>query len=293
MTGEMEKYIKKCLSSGVTELHVVGAHIKKHSLEESPNECCGVVLKNDDILVAERCTNISENPSYHCLISGKELQDKTDGRDLFSIYHSHLNDKELSWEDKAVSERLGVNIVLYSVRDDCFDFYEPNGSIAPLEGRRWSWGIFSCRELAEDFYGKFLNVKFTGHREMIFDLIPFAEGTDLMVAYFKSRQDDEEGAFFKEMVDKYKKTEIYLNFLKHNGFKEVKDLKKHDLILTKTWNEKWNEEFGIDYGIHSMIYLGDGKILHHPWKTKSKIEKFETKYKQVITNILRHENSRS
>jgi hypothetical protein len=95
------------------------------------------------------------------------------------------------------------------------------------------------------------------------------------------------------MVDKYKKTEIYLNFLKHNGFKEVKDLKKHDLILTKTWNEKWNEEFGIDYGIHSMIYLGDGKILHHPWKTKSKIEKFKTKYKQVITNILRHENSRS
>ena len=289
MTEEIKKYLKKSLSSGTTELHVVGEHIKKHSLEESPNECCGVILENDGLLVSKRCINISETPASHCLFSGQELEDKIEGLDIFAFYHSHLNGKEFSWEDKAVSEKLGKNAILYCIKDDAFNFYQPNGWIAPLVGRKWSWGIFSCRELVEDFYGKFLDVEFVGQKELIFDLIPFVEGIDLMPAYFKSRQDNKEGRFFKEMVKKYKKTEIYLNFLKHNGFKEVKDLKKHDLILTKTWNEKWNEEFGIDYGIHSIIYLGNDKILHHPWKRTSKIEKFKTRYKQVITNILRHE----
>jgi len=113
----------------------------------------------------------------------------------------------------------------------------------------------------------------------------------MMTGYLKSRKNTEEGIYFKEMVEKYKKNNIYLKFLKHNGFEEVKDLKRHDLILTKTWGEAFNKEFGIDYGIHSMIYLGSGKILHHPYKLKSRIEKFTSKHKLSMTNILRYERA--
>ena len=265
--------------------------IKEHSLEESPNECCGVILETNGDLFTKKCKNISEKPAEHCVISRKELSDKASDSSLIAIYHSHFDEKELSWEDKAVSEKLNTNILLYSVKYDHFDFHEPNGSIAPFEGRRWVWGIFSCIEIVEDYYKKFLNVDFAGHKELIFDEAPFLEKTDMMTGYFKSRKDSEEGEYFKEMVKKYKKNKIYLNFLKHNGFKEVKTLKKHDLILGKTWDDNWNEEFGIDYGIHSMIYLGDGKILHHPWKLTSRIEKFDTKHKLSITNILRYEKT--
>jgi proteasome lid subunit RPN8/RPN11 len=266
--------------------------VRKHSLDESPNECCGVILETDGHLLTKKCKNISENPAEHCVISRRELSDKTGDSNLFAIYHSHFDEKKLSWEDKAVSEKLKTNVLLYSIKYDYFDFHKPNGSIAPFEGRRWIWGIFSCIEIVEDYYKKFLDVEFTGHKELIFDIAPFLEKTDMMTVYFKSRKDDEEGRRFKKIVKKYKKNDIYLNFLKHNGFKEVKTLEKHDLILGKTWDDNWNKEFGINYGIHSMIYLGDGKILHHPWKLTSRIEKFDTKHKLSITNILRYEKAR-
>ena len=263
--------------------------IKEHSLDESPNECCGVILEKDDSVFVKRCKNISEKPLNHCVISKEDLAEATKDSKLFAIYHSHFDSKELSWEDKAVSEKIGTKIVLYSIQDDCFDFYTPNGSIAPFEGRSWTWGIFSCIELVEDYYEKFFNMKFVGHKELIFDIAPFLKETDMMTVYFKSRKDGEEGEAFKKIVEKHKENDIYLNFLKHNGFKQVKTLEKHDLILGKTWDENWNKEFGINYGIHSMIYLGDGRILHHPWKLTSRIEKFDTKHKLSITNILRYE----
>ena len=113
----------------------------------------------------------------------------------------------------------------------------------------------------------------------------------MITGYLKSRKDNEEGSYFKEQVEKYKKNDIYLNFLKHNGFKEVSDLKRHDLILTKTLSKEFDKEFKIDYGIHSMIYLGGGRVLHHPYKLKSRIEKMSHKHKLSITNILRYEGA--
>tara|TARA_B110001454_G_C12673897_1_gene414990 strand:+ start:327 stop:1154 length:828 start_codon:yes stop_codon:yes gene_type:complete len=269
----------------------IQSFIKSHSLDELPNECGGVILEKDNDLEGKRCKNISEAPRKHCLMSKGELKDKIGGANLAAVYHSHYDQNGFSWEDKTVSEKLKINLILYSFTDDEFSFYQPEGFVAPFEGRSWTWGIFSCIEIVEDYYKKAFNLKFVGHQELIFDIIPFLEHTDMMTGYFRSRKDDEEGSYFKKMVEKYKKNDIYLNFLDHNGFKEVKDLKRHDLILTKTWGEQFNKEFGIDYGIHSMIYLGDGKVLHHPYKLKSRIEKFTSKHKLSMTNILRYERN--
>jgi len=274
--------------------------IKKHSLEESPNECCGIVLKNNGRFITKKCKNISENPTYHCVVSEEDLKNKIGDSDLFAIYHSHFDEKELSWADKNEGERLKTNIILYCVKDDCFDSHEPDGFVAPFVGREWTSGITTCIDLLEDYYRKLFNIGLTGHEKFLLPIIEEArsgslsrlEGSCAMSLFFKSAEDSEEGRRLKKMIEKYKKIPAYLNFLKHNEFYEVKALEKHDVILTKTWNEKWNKKYNIYHGIHSMVYLGDGKVLHHPWKQTSRIEKLNTNHKLAITNILRHEKAR-
>lgn len=264
--------------------------IKKHSLEESPNECCGIVLENDGHLITKKCKNVSQNPTYHCVISEEDLKNKIGDSDLFAIYHSHFDGKKLSWADKKESERLETNVILYCVKDDCFDSHQPDGFVAPFEGREWTSGITTCIDLVEDYYEKFFSIELTGHKEFLESFIDEARGESCtMSMLFKSLKDNEEGAYLRKMIEKYKTTPVYLNFLKHNGFHEVKTLKKHDVILTKTWNEKWNKKYNITQAIHSMIYLGNSKILHHPWKLTSRIEKLNINHKLAITNILRYE----
>ena len=45
-------------------------------MEESPNECCGVVLENDGHFITKKCINVSQNPTYHCVVSEEDLKNK-------------------------------------------------------------------------------------------------------------------------------------------------------------------------------------------------------------------------
>ena len=62
--------------------------------------------------------------------------------------------------------------------------------------------------------------------------------------------------------------------------KDKKNLKKHDLILTKLP--------GIKCSSHCAIYIGENKILHHVPGRLSCIEAYTGIWKRLTTGIFRH-----
>ncbi len=69
--------------------------VVEHAVRDAPNECCGVVLGNDDTATAVReLENLAASP-FRFDIDGRELlplvfaEDDEDAEQLLAIYHSH------------------------------------------------------------------------------------------------------------------------------------------------------------------------------------------------------------
>jgi|TARA_Y100000593_G_scaffold95106_1_gene199795 proteasome lid subunit RPN8/RPN11 len=254
--------------------------IIKHSLDSAPNECGGIVLEDG----VERCTNLSSLPEESCVMSFEEVSRKSKNKKIKAIYHSHVNDNEdFSWEDKAASESFKKDLILYCVPKKLFKFYEPNGFVAPFVGRRWIQGVFTCISIIEDYYRKNFNIEVKGYDEV--EICGHKiKHMDISAIYAKSLYDKSA----KEMVENKNNEKMWPFILEQSGFNCVNDFKKHDVILCRGLNEKWNKRFNINYAIHAGIYLGDGKILHHPYKLNSTIEKLDQKLKLSIHKVYRH-----
>ncbi len=115
--------------------------INKHSLEQYPDECCGVITGNKDAQTVHECINIqnslhAEDPATHSRDAGtayaierKELDGiiagaKSRHEEIIAFYHSHIeHDAYFSETDEAAQTVFGepefpdaVHIIV-SVRD--------------------------------------------------------------------------------------------------------------------------------------------------------------------------------
>lgn len=263
--------------------------IKDHSRESLPNECGGLILKDEaGNLTACRCQNASETPEKSCVLRRDEVEEKSNGYIVEAMYHSHVSDfKDFSWEDKYTSEESKLKLILFCSQQNVFNTYEPNGFIAPFTGRRWSQGVFSCITIIEDYYQKTFGIEIKGYDQLELcgrklKYFNFSE------AYLRSNVDEEVQRMMVEVVSRADEERPWQSLLIKNDFVKVKDLRKHDIVLTKSFYENFNKKFQITYPIHAAIYLGDGKILHHPFGRESAVEAFGEKEKLAITHIFRH-----
>jgi hypothetical protein len=222
-----------------------------------------------------------------------EVEKKSEGHKVAFLYHSHvLGPQEFTWEDKTTSEFFGLNLILYCVKSDKFEIYKPNGYIAPFVGRHWVQGIFTCIDIIIDYYKKNFDIKINGYEDlMIYNR--YLKYFDFSWAYLMSFHLDEPKNDGRKMMDEIAVTpdedQPWQLLLRKNGFTQVKDLKKHDVILTKTPNEKFNKKYDINYPVHAAVYMGDGKIIHHPYYRTSCIGKLEEEIVPFMTHIFRHE----
>ena len=259
-----------------------------HARECKPLECAGLILQKGEP-EARRLENFSANAKYHCFIKRDEVDRVAEGNEILAIYHSHFESEDFSLEDKAVSERCRIKLVLYCLANNSFKIYEPNGFIAPYIGRPWRQGVFTCIELLEDYYRKELNIIIKGWENERLPVDPVDEKhfptlrlKDLdFLAIYKEIPSN-------EVYQKYSKllatNQIYIDFLLRGGFKPVKDLKKHDILLTV---DASTERAG--FASHGWIFLGEDRVLHHSYGRASVIEKFNNNAKLALRYILRHE----
>ena len=263
--------------------------IKDHSRESFPNECGGLILKDGaDNLTVCRCQNASETPKKSCVIRRDEAQEKSNGYVVEAMYHSHASDfEDFSWEDKYASEESKLKLILFCSQRNTFNTYEPNGFIAPFTGRRWSQGVFSCITIVEDYYKKTFGIEIKGYNklELCGEKLKYY---NFSLAYLRSSIDEKAIEMLKTIASIPDDQRPWQSLLSENNFVRVKDFKKHDVILTKSFSENFNKKYNIAYPIHAAIYLGGGKILHHPFGGKSGIEALGEKEKLAITHIFRH-----
>lgn len=118
-----------------------------------------------------------------------------------------------------------------------------------LEGREFNYGINDCFTLVTDYYKQVLDIEITEFPRI------------------SKHWWDDFGSVFEQLR------------IQH-GFRHVGDLKPHDILIMKL-NERIPNHFA--------IYLGDGKMLHHPIGRLSLVENLTPQYYKAITYKLRKE----
>ena len=87
--------------------------IKQHALEESPHECCGVIVSKGKKISVERCKNISSAPEFHFKISPHDYVKCSNLGELVAVYHSHPSGEEgLSITDQQNSKITNQRFIL-------------------------------------------------------------------------------------------------------------------------------------------------------------------------------------
>ena len=104
--------------------------IRMHSLEEIPNECCGLLVENEETgTQIFKCKNSSkENKRLYFSIAPEEYLVATTLGDIVAIYHSHTEGKakpQFSEMDKRVSKNHNIFSILYDVQTDSFLEHDP------------------------------------------------------------------------------------------------------------------------------------------------------------------------
>jgi proteasome lid subunit RPN8/RPN11 len=96
--------------------------IEDHAREELPNECCGLIISQEEKTDVIRCENAAENPRVNFRIRGKDYLKGSSAGKIVAYYHSHPEDNVgvFSPADKAASEGHGIPIILFSMKNHKF-----------------------------------------------------------------------------------------------------------------------------------------------------------------------------
>lgn len=227
----------------------------------SNNEVCGLILYDGNNFKIERKDNLVDSTTEFMMKVDECL-------DVAGYYHSHIDFDSISQADQIVSERLGLPCIVYNKQSGSFHVYSPTGNKIQYSGRPFLLGFADCLWLVKDYYQYTLNINFIPEAEVLKQNVSKEEYDLLITKRFTNEAE-------------YVKDNDYLKkYFETNGFREVKDIKKNDVLImkTKTYN----------FPIHCAIYLGDNKILHHPGDAISTVERLSNEYKKWVIYIMRH-----
>lgn len=237
---------------------VIKREIKKHALEEAPNECCGILLQNHLTKNLEifRCQNSAGNKAVHFSISPSHYLKASLKGDIIAFYHSHNSESDFSDFDKMQSENHNVKFILYCVESKSFSEYSPTKCPSSYTGRDFRVGVSDCLTLMIDYYRR--------------------EGQIEIKNYYRGQN------WFLENPDCYEK------FFEEEGFVKILDgpitdtssIKKHDGILMKY--------LGKNFPTHAGAYVGNDLILHHQANCYSRYEIYNEQFKQRTVAVIRH-----
>jgi len=243
---------------------MLNSEIKSQIIEHaslSDNEICGFIKFQGESFIVERKDNL--------LNSATEFMMEGITSDVVAYYHYHIDYDTISKADEIVSERLGLPSIIYNKRTNTFHQYNPTGIKIQYTERPFVLGFSDCLWLVKDYYLYNLNINLVSEQEVIKNNAS-QEEYDILV---KQRCIDE-ADFLKTRSDYLKR------YFELNDFRKVENLKKHDILITRTAKYK--------FPIHCMIYLGNDKVLHHPGNSFSKEEKLSSQQKKWVIYTMRH-----
>ena len=251
--------------------------IKSHSLEETPKECCGLIVYDDDKgkVKAIRCTNQSENKEKHFEISAHDYLRASLSGKILGMYHSHPETtKSFSEHDKYQSDGHKIDSVLYIVDSDEFDIYKPIESNSSFWTKEFKMKHNDCLTVIYDFYKEELGIELDGFDTGPKDIENVVENRDENWVDVPSQRIDYKKV--EEMFQKYKSISCVTG-IETDGF-DPNVLKKYDMLLLDLHGQIY----------HMAVYLGGESILHHPPKGYPRVESIKRSWKKRVNIALRH-----
>jgi len=225
------------------------SQIKYHALNDNPNECCGLIIETGNKNIAVPTRNCAENKEHNFSINPYDYMMATDIGKPVGFYHSHCsNNEQFSDLDIHTSVNHKLPMLLYNIISDNFKIYnESEDKLSKYIGIKFQYNVSDCASLIQNFYKNEFNIHLPHvHRDS-----SWAEKTPQLIS------------------------ENISNF----GFKQTKDLKYGDIIVTKFLNE---------HPRHLMIYVGNNQILHNRRDSYSMIEEYSYNYKKITMFVIRH-----
>ncbi len=224
-----------------------------HAHAEQPNECCGLVVQNGDVLTYAPCRNSDAFPQNQFTIHPDDWATIEDSGNIVAVCHSHVNQSaQPSDADKLGCERSGLPWLIVSVPSGDAVTIEPCGFTPKLIGREFVWGVFDCFTLVRDYYRDELAIELPPNQPYEWNF--WKKGLDLYSCF-----------------EQFDFVEVTLNT----------EPQVHDIFLIQINSTVAN---------HAAIYLGDGEILHHLEKQLSRRDVYGGFWQKHTRFVVRHQS---
>ena len=170
---------------------------------------------------------------------------------MLVVVHSHPTSAPLpSQADLVGCEASGLPWLITNPVTDAWHVFEPSGYRAPLVGRVFSHGTLDCYTLIRDYYWEELQLALPD--------FPRTEN------WWLQGED------------------LYRRHFAEAGFRVVPDVerRRHDVLLM---------QLSANVANHGAVYLGDGRILHHPMSRLSGRDVYGGYWHKITVLTVRHE----
>ena len=231
-------------------------YIKKHALEENPNECCGLIFESDGIIKACRAKNTSTDKKRSFAVDTVDYYKASLLGDVQAIYHSHSNgNPDFSIKDKEDSLKHKINFVLYDIYSNTFKLFDYQKNKEEVLEIDFEWGKSDCISLVQKYIKK----------EKGYDLILPEELNSRDSKWVNKNLN-----IVSKTFDLNKDAWAQVNLL------SIQDLENCDILCFSLKNN-------ID---HFGIYTSNGMFLHHPIGKKPKSDNIK-EYYNYLTKVYR------
>jgi len=130
--------------------------LRDYSNENSPNECCGLIIEKNDKISFFKCANISSNKKTSCVLSPLDYMRAYKKGKIIAHFHSQP-DKSASIIDYINAVNHNIFSVIYSWEFDLFSFVEPK--LKDYLNKDYNIGKSDCYTLVIDYFRDELGVK--------------------------------------------------------------------------------------------------------------------------------------
>lgn len=237
------------------------AAIIEHAKQCYPRECCGLIVNHQYI----PCRNIANNDDDFIIDPRDLVQAEALGK-VQAIVHSHPDGTcQPQLVDNTQIDKHGVPWVIVGYPEIEFGVYY-SGKVQPLVNRPYLHGELDCFTIIKDYYDRELGIQLSDF----------------------------------ERVDKWWETadsSLYLDNYQSQGFVQVDNLQRHDVVLCAVQPTKQVNHaliyLGSDGTLKSEVTepaIGDHLILHHPYNRRSKRDIYGNAWQRRTALIIRHQS---